>query len=159
MKNTFVAFLLLLFVVIPGIAQKVGKEDEEQSLKRKDVPKAILTAFEQAYPKAKIIGYSKESDEGKTVYEIESKDGTVSRDATYADDGTVVSIEESFPYAGLPDAVHSAVTKDYPKARVGICEKVTKGTTIQYEVHLKSGKKNVEIVFDSDGKLVTKENK
>lgn len=132
---------------------------QEQSLKKKDVPKAILAAFQQSYPKATIKGYAKETDEGTVVYEIESMEGNIHRDVTYTADGTVATIEESLPYAELPEPVRNAVTKEYPKAKVSMCEKVTNGSTTQYELVVRSGKQKNELVYNADGSLVTKEKK
>ncbi len=132
---------------------------QEQPVKKKDVPKIVLATFQQSYPKATIKGYAKETDEGTVVYEIESMEGTVHRDVTYTADGSVATIEESLPYADLPELVRNAVTKDYPKAKVSMCEKVTKGSTIQYELVVRSGKQKNELVYNTDGSLVTKEKK
>jgi hypothetical protein len=40
-------------------------EDKEQQLAREDVPVAVLAAFEEAYPKAAIKGFTKEEKDGK----------------------------------------------------------------------------------------------
>ena len=159
MKKIAVSLLLVSLLAIPSMAQKSEKGDEEQTIKRKDVPKAILAAFVKSYPKAKVKGYSKETEEGKTVYEIESKEGTAARDVLYAADGTVISIEESLSYSELPDAVRNTITKEYPKAKASKCEKIIKGSITEFEVLLKSGKENVEVVIDSAGNVAEKEQK
>lgn len=132
---------------------------QEQSLKKKDVPKAIMTAFKTSYPKATIKGYSKETDQGTVVYEVESVEGTTHRDITYTADGAVVSFEESLAYKDLPQPVRDALMKEYPKAKVSICEKVIKGSTTQFELLVKSGKQKLELVYNADGTLAEKEKK
>ena len=159
MKKLHIALLLILLFAIPSMAQKNGEGEEEQSIKRKDVPKAVLAAFEKSYSKATVKGYSRESEEGKTVYEIESKEGTINRDILYAADGTLISVEETLPYAQLPDAVRNTIAKEYSKAKVSKCEKLIKGSTTEFELHLKSGKKNIEVLLDAGGKVVKKESK
>ena len=47
---------------------------------KKDVPEAVLSSFTKMYPQATVITYSREIREGKTCYELESKDGTTKRD-------------------------------------------------------------------------------
>jgi hypothetical protein len=152
----FAATLLLLFAVLAfGAAQT--NEAQESTVKKSAVPKAVLAAFEKAYPHATVKGYAKEVEGGKAEYEIESREGAVSRDVSYAEDGTVLSVEESLPFAALPEAVRAAIAKEFPKQTASACEKVTKGSATQYEVVLKSGKKRTEAVFNADGTLVTKE--
>jgi hypothetical protein len=131
----------------------------EQTLKKKDVPKAVLEAFAKAYPKAKAMGYAKEM-EGKTVvYEIESEEGTVTRDVLYDTKGNVLELEESITKDELPQAIKDAIAKDYSKANITKYEKLTKGETTQYEIHIKSGKKSSEVLFDANGKLVEQSKK
>ena len=153
------ALLSLLVLLAAAISQAYPQEEQEQSIKKKDVPKPILEAFEKAYPKAMITGYSKETDKGVTSYEIESKEAGVHRDVQYAPDGTLIVVEESMPYAKLPDAVRNAVTKEYPKGKVTHCEKLSKTALTQYEVALKSGKQKYEVVFNSDGTIAETEKK
>jgi hypothetical protein len=132
---------------------------QEQSLKKKNVPKAILDAFQASYPKATLKGYSKEKDKETVVYEVESVEGKIHRDVSYTVDGAVISVEESLPYDKVPQPVRDALLKEYPKAKVSMCEKVTKGETIQYELLVRSGKQKYELVFNTDGTIVEKEKK
>ena len=130
---------------------------QEQSITKKDVPKAVLAAFEKFFPKAHLKGFSKEMDEGRTLFEIESVEGKVNRDVTYTADGTLVSVEETVPVSEFPNSVRTALAKDFPKARISKSEKITKGQTVQYEVVLAVGEKHFEVVYDSSGKVVEKE--
>ncbi len=159
MKTSIFTVVLLLALTLPVFPQNKANEESEQSLKRKDVPKTILAAFEQSYPKAKVQGYSKETDKGKTVYEIESKEGKTARDVSYNEDGSLVSVEESIQYSELPETVRGAIAKEYPKHKAVICEKIMKGTTTEFEVLLKSGKQKIEVVYNPDGSVVEKETK
>jgi hypothetical protein len=58
-----IAFCLLcaLALVASDAAQKkepAKEQESEKKLARKEVPAAVLAAFERAYPKAKILGYT-----------------------------------------------------------------------------------------------------
>lgn len=130
---------------------------QEETLQKKDVPQAVLKAFEQAYPMAKMKGLSREREKGKVAYEIESVEGKVHRDVTYNPEGSLISVEESFTFEELPQAVRDAIAKEYPKAKVLQCEKIIKGSSTQFEVVLKSGKAKYEVVFEPDGRIVEKE--
>ena len=155
MKHQVILATLLLAFALPTFAQK--EMSHEQAVKKGQVPKVILAAFEKAYPKAKVKGYSKETDAGKVVYEIESKEGTVARDVSYDSEGNLLSVEETLPFSNLPKAVQDASKKEFPKSKIAKCEKVVKGTTTQYELVFRSGKNVHEVVFDPDGKVMEKE--
>lgn len=154
-KKAFAVSVILLSIALPCIAQESAAG--EQAIEKSDLPAAILTVFEKSYPNAKIIGCSKETQKDTVVYEIESKDGKINRDIIYGENGTVISLEESLPFSALPKAVQNGIRKEFPKFRLIRCEKSVEGTTTQFELVLKSGKKSYEVVFDGDGKMTQKE--
>lgn len=129
----------------------------EKKLTRKQVPAAVLTAFEKAYPAATVKGYSKEVEKGKVYFEIESMDGKTGRDVLYNADGTVAEVEESMAAGDLPAAVRAAVVKEYPKGTISKAEKTTRGNDVTYEVHLMIGKSKHEVVVDPNGKVIKHE--
>jgi glycine cleavage system H lipoate-binding protein len=141
--------VLSLFLVLTVVAQ-------EKKISQKNVPPAVLAAFEKAYPHAKIKGTSTEVEHGKTYFEIESVDGTQARDILYLADGTVVEIEEAVAAGALPGAVKSAISEEFVKAKITKAEKTTKGTEISYEVHISLGSKRGSIVVDPTGKVLEK---
>jgi len=130
---------------------------QEKKISKKDLPQAVLAAFEKAYPKATIKGLSQEVENGKTYYEIESIDGKTTRDLLYLSDGSVTEIEEGLSVAELPPPVKAALLKEYPKGKVVKAEKTTKGTTVTFEMKVSSGKTNAELVVDPSGKVVKNE--
>lgn len=146
-------FCILVFSIV------IGSVAGERAIKKQAVPKAVLTAFHAAYPAAVVKGYAMEDDSGAVRYEIESTEGAIHRDITYSADGTAVSIEESIPYTSLPERVRNTITKSYPKGKVSVCEKVTKGSVTQFEILLTSGKKNIELILTADGSIQKTEKK
>ena len=149
---TAALFFLSAFCLSMSFAQ-------EQSIKKKEMPKGILASFQKAYPKAKTVGFSKETDEGEVFYEIESTEGTIHRDVTYAADGSLLSVEETLPLDQLPEPVRSTISNEYPGAKVTRCEKVTKPSSTEFEVVVSSGKQNYELVLSEDGTVLKKETK
>ena len=117
------------------------------------LPPAVESAFKAAYPTATITQVSKEKEGGQDTYEVESVDKGVRRDVEYKPDGTLIDVEEEIAASDLPQAVASAITARYPKATLVKREKVTKGSTVTYEVQLKNGPKEVELT--PDGKWVS----
>ncbi|MBI3484618.1 MAG: PepSY-like domain-containing protein [Acidobacteria bacterium] len=130
-------------------------EDGEMKITKKDVPAAVIAAFEKAYPKATMKGFSKEVEKGQTLYEIESVEGKMTRDATYAADGKVHAVEESVEMKDVPTAVQQALEKKYPKAKIRVAEKVMEGTSVGYEFKVTTAEgKKAEVKFDASGKEV-----
>ncbi len=127
---------------------------EDKKISKKEVPVAVLTAFKKACPHAKILGLSKEVEEGKIFYEIESMDGTKRRDLLYTADGTVAEIEETVAASELPEAVKVAVQNEYPEGKIAKAEKLTRGSMEGYEIHIVSGKKKHELLIDPRGKIL-----
>ena len=120
------------------------------------LPATITTAFKKSYPNATIRGTAKETEGGKTVYEVESVDKGQARDLMYNVDGTVISIEEEMNAADLPAQVTAALKKLHPKATITAAEKLTEGTKIEYELQIK-GAAVTSVAFMPDGTLVPPE--
>ena len=129
---------------------------QEKKITAKDVPAAVISAFKTAYPNATIRGYAREKENGKVLYEIESREGTTTRDVLYNPDGTVAEIEESIAATDLPLEVQQALKEKFPKAVITKVEKTTAGDKVSYEIVARQGKKRVTIEFDSSGKVLTK---
>jgi hypothetical protein len=127
---------------------------QEKKLSVKQLPTPVQSAFHKQYPSAKIKGASSEVENGKTVYEVESVDGKISRDLLYLEDGSAIEIEESIALQALPEAVSNALRVEAGKGKIGKAEKLTKGESIQYEFVITSGKNRREVVIDPSGKIV-----
>src|SRR6266446_2059841 len=126
---------------------------QETKIAAKNVPAEVIAAFKATYPNATIRGYSREKENGKTYYEIESRDGRVSRDVLYNPDGTVAEIEETVDVKDLPAEVRQTIHTHYPKGVITKAEKTVAGNKVSYEVRIKHGKKWVTMELDSSGKL------
>jgi len=129
----------------------------EKKISKKELPDSARTAFGRAYPLAKILGASKEMEEGKTLYEIESTDGTTRRDVLCKADGTLVEIEETVALSDLPDHVKATIQKESSGKKISKIEKLIRGQTVEYEIHMVRGKKKYELLLDSEGKVVRPE--
>jgi biopolymer transport protein ExbD len=131
------------------------EEAGETKITKKDMPAAVIAAFEKAYPKATMKGFSKEVEKGQTVYEVESVEGKMTRDATYAADGKVQAVEESVEMKDVPAAVQQALEKKFPKAKIRVAEKVMEAGSVGYEFKVTTAEgKKAEVKFDANGKEV-----
>ena len=62
----------------------------DSDLSKDQIPKAVLEAFQSAYPKARGIEYDLEMENGKKVYEIEFKNGRRRLVLHYLEDGSLI---------------------------------------------------------------------
>ena len=124
---------------------------QEVKLKRKQVPRAVIAAFQSTYPQAIMRGFAREKENGKVYYEVESVEGTTTRDVLYNPDGIVAEVEESMAVGDLPPAASEALRAKYPAAVITKAEKIVRGDITEYEAHARVGKKRVSMEFDANG--------
>jgi len=148
----------MLAALILGVSINASAEGKKKFTK-KDLPAAVTSAFEKAYPKAAIKGVSKEMENNTTYYEIESIEGATKRDLLYTADGTIAEIEESIEDKDIPETVAKTLKSDYGKYTIEKSEKIMKGSDTRYEFVVKKGKNRSEIVLDGSGKAVKTEKK
>ena len=147
-----IAVALTLYGQAPP-QKKPGKEATERADKKDKAPQAVLDNFKKQYPNASIRNISSEKQAGRTVYEIESMDGTQRRDLIYEADGKVISTEELIPNAQIPKTVVEALAAKYPKSAIVSAERLTDKDGMRYEVILKINGKNTSVEVDPSGKM------
>jgi uncharacterized membrane protein YkoI len=132
----------------------------EKELSKGQVPKAVIDAFEKAYPNAKELEFEEETFEGKTAYEVEYKENGMEYEFLYSADGVLLQKEEEIDGKSLPATVAQAIQQAYPKAGIKEVEKLMKpdGTITGYEVEIKAAGKEVELELDTGGKILKTEN-
>jgi hypothetical protein len=150
--GSIVVFALLACAcnVDSAYAQKKGK------FTAKDLPAAVSAAFQKAYPKAKILGASTETEKGVKYYEVESKDGSMRRDLLYTQDGKVYETEETVAPGDLPETVKAALLKELPNAKILKAEKTTRESAVEYEMAVTVKGKKYSISIDPAGKILEK---
>jgi hypothetical protein len=148
--STLLSAALLTFPL--GLAAK--------DISKKQVPQAVLDAFEKAYPNAKDMEYEEEQRNGKTYYEVEYQENKKQYDALYTPDGTLIEKEEEMALSEAPEAVIQAVKKEYPSGKLKKkAEKVmdAQGNLTSYEIEVKEGGKEWDVYTDVNGKIIRKE--
>ena len=122
MKTQFwITTILTTFLIAFGLANASAKE-----VSKHEVPKAVLEAFEKAYPNAKEVEFEKEIFEGKAAYEVEYKENGREYEILYNSDGVILQIEETLDVKALPEPIIQAISKAYPKATIEDAERVIK---------------------------------
>jgi uncharacterized membrane protein YkoI len=151
-----VAGLLLLAAVAPAEDKDkkgAGKVDLDK------VPKKVLDAVKARFPGAEITSASKETADGKVVWDIELKQKGRKYEMDIQEDGTVLEVEKELVGKEVPKAVLKALRAKYPKATIQVVMEVNlvkgkKEVPDHYEVTLETAdKKTLEVVVSLDGKI------
>ena len=121
------------------------------------LPPAIEAAFKQKWPNAVAKNVSKETDAGKTVYEVESVDAGRRRDINFYADGTIILYEEELKASEVPAVVLEAVAKRYPKSKVTLWERLytIKDNSANYELGITGAGSVKEVILTPDGSWVS----
>lgn len=133
--------------------KRPASADQEHTLRSSEVPAAVREAFRHAYPTAHATKYSSEVENGKTLYEVASRDGDVRRTLELAADGTILEVETQVAPADLPPAVRTAAEAN--GAHIVLAERVVAGhdTTYEFKIQGRRG----ELKLRPDGRPVPPE--
>lgn len=143
--------MLLLAVFV------VKAEEEKVALDK--LPQGVIDAVKAKFPKAKLVGASKEEEKGKTVFEVTIKNGKRSIDVTLTTAGKILTIEKEINAKRLPKVVKEALDAKYPNAKIKLAEEISKPDTVAaYEmVIVTADAQNLEVSFDPQGKFLAEE--
>lgn len=130
---------------------------DEEKVPLDKVPAAVMKTVKDRFPKAEIKEASKETEDGKTLYEVSLRHEGHNYDVTLGEDGVIREVEKEIAAADLPKTVADAVKAKYPKATIEKAEEITKGDAKRFEVLLKDGDKSRELVLDPAGKILEDE--
>jgi len=124
------------------------------------IPKKVMDGLKAKFPKAEIQKWTKETEGGIVVYDIEFKQEGRKLEADIKEDGSIHNWERAITAKDLPVAAMKAVQKRYPGSKIGEVMAITevkagKETSGGYEVVLETaGKKTVEVTVTSNGKIL-----
>ncbi len=133
---------------------------DEMDIPLDQVPKAVSDAAKAKFPGAIWRGAAKETEDGKTTYELMLTYQDHKMDVSFEANGTLVVVETELREADVPAVVAKAVKDKYPGAKVELIESVKKGPELKkeadyFEFHLMTAdKKEVEVEVDSQGKIL-----
>ena len=133
-----------------------GASAQEGSSKLQVLPAAVRQAVEKetrgdgVRPAAVIKNVSKETENGKTVYEVETTVNGRTRDMVFAADGAVLVVEEQASLDSIPEAARRAAEKR-GAGTITTVELVKTGSTVTYEAIVVASGKKTEVVVNADG--------
>jgi hypothetical protein len=158
--TTWLAVGLVVAVAAPALRA------QEEKVPLDKVPGAVADAVKKRFPKAEVLGSTKEPDDaGKTVYEVQIKDQGHKIDMTVTPEGALVSIERTIEEKDLPKKAAATLREKWPGAKYEIIEEVIhvkdgKESLDYYEVLMATAdKKKMEACVTADGKVTKTEEK
>jgi uncharacterized membrane protein YkoI len=146
LRKASVAFLAGLVVAGVGAAQ-------EKKIKKSDLPPAVEKTAAEVSKDATIRGFSRETENGKTTYEVEMLVSGHTKDVEVDANGAILEIEEQVAMDSLPDRVKAGLTAKAAGGKILKVESLTKkGKLVAYEAKIESAGKKSEIQVGPDGK-------
>lgn len=130
---------------------------QEKKPKPSEVSPALTAAATKRFPGAQISNWSKETEDGKTTFEVSVKDASGKRDAVFLEDGAFVATEEKIPISAIPPVVKKAILDKYPNATFRAAEKVShESGDSDYEIDLAKAA-HKEVTVSAGGKILKEE--
>jgi uncharacterized membrane protein YkoI len=149
-------------VVLAVAVRSADEKKRAEKIAPDKLPKAVVDTINARLPGAEITSAEKETEDGKVVYDIELKHKGRKYEMDVLEDGTPIEIEKEVPLKDVPAAAARALKEKYPDATVQAVMEVNKvkgrtETPDHYEVTLKVGGKEREVLVSLDGKSVKTE--
>jgi uncharacterized membrane protein YkoI len=122
-------------------------------LKLENAPRAVQDAVKEQTKSATFSRLTREKENGKTTYEIETRiNNGKTRVITVDDKGTVLEVEEETDLDNIPPAAKAALQERAAGGTIRKVEVLTQGSLVNYEatIHTKAGR-NIEIAVKADG--------
>jgi len=96
MFKTIASLLVVSMIGVTAAFSATARDREESAEKRvsfEQLPRAVKTAIHKATKRAKIGEIEKQSEDGKTVYEVEASRSGVAFELTFDEHGTLINFE------------------------------------------------------------------
>ena len=116
-----------------------------------NVPEVVKKSFTSQYPNVDKVEWGIEN---AGEYEAEFKLGKVEMSVVLDSLGAVLETETKIVETELPQAVKSALTKDFSGYKIENVVKANVKDSVFYEINVEKGKVESEIMFDVNGKLL-----
>ena len=142
-KTTIITAAALVFMVNTASAQKV---------KETEVPKAVVTSFQNNFKGVKVEKWEKEKDGG---YEAEFDLNKIETSATFSADGKLQETEQEIKVSTLPKPISDYIAKNYIGHKITEAAKITDASgKMMYEAEIKKGKEEKDLIFDESGNFI-----
>jgi uncharacterized membrane protein YkoI len=145
MKPAILPFLTLMAVSALAAANQIRFEA---------MPGAVQRAALLEMHSGILQGCSTDTENGRTIYEVETLTSNGKRVLSFDASGNLVEAEEQIPLAAVPPAAPKGLKKQAAGGTIRSVESVKRGNTTGYEaVVIKNGKRR-EVAVDVNGNPV-----
>ena len=149
-----VGVICLGFSLVVGCASMRHEDDaHERVIAMADAPAAVQASIRSAVGNNHLDSLTKETDDGKVVYEANFKANEMKHSVKIAETGEVLEEEMDVQAGDLPSVVREAVMKKYPGAEIARAEMAKSKGETNYEVHVTVGNAKHEVVVEPNGKI------
>jgi len=138
----------ILVVLAMGVAIT---QVNAQKINAKDVPINVKSSLAKTYA-VKDVDWSKEGANYEAGFEQKGTEISVVLDGN----GSILETEQEIKKSELPAAIHDLLKKDYTTYEIEETSKIEAKGEITYEVEVEKGKQTFDLIFDVNGKLLTK---
>jgi len=150
--NRLTSLTALAFFTLP-----LTSNADEDKITREQLPRAVVKSVESKFPQGKIKEATKETEEGKTTYEVDLQVDDQKVEVKLGENGTILEIEKEIPVSRVPKAVSDAVKAKYADAEFKEAEEVLEGETTTFEIVISSDGAMRELKLAVDGKILEDE--
>ncbi len=154
-KTSILSTAILGIVVCSAFAR-----DDEVKVPLDQLPKAVRETVKNKFPDGDLKGASKETENGKTSYEVSLVAKKAKIDVMLTAEGKITAIEKVIEVSDLPKAVAASLKTKYPQGTVQSAEQISDGddAITAYEVIVElADKKKLEVKVGPDGKVMNEE--
>lgn len=155
---------LATLISLVAFAAGAARADEE-AIALDKLPEPVKKLLSTRFAKAEKIKASKETENGKTTYEVEVKSKGEELELTIDPEGKLLAIEKDIDVDELPKAVTDAIAAKYPGAKIKSAE-ITIDTTgdkekvAYFDAEIETAdKKTLEVEATLEGKILKAEAK
>jgi uncharacterized membrane protein YkoI len=142
---------VLLFAALSLEAMLAGQE-QEKKIQRADLPPTVEKTVAAQSQGATIKGFSQETENGQTYYEVEMMVSGHSTDVLIDKDGVIVEVEEQVAFDSLPATVKEGLQSKTGQGKIVKIESLTKhDKLVAYEAKVQADGKKKEVQVGPDG--------
>lgn len=142
MKKQVLTLLMLCF----------GGSLMAQDIPSSEVPNAVKNAFTKEFSNPRDVEWEKKGE----YYNVEFEIGRNDHELWITPSGQIVRHKEELSSSELPAAIKNKISANHKGYRIDDVDKLTMGNKALYKVEIKNGQKEMDLIFDKDGKSYEK---
>ena len=125
----------------------------ERRLTMEDLPGPVQKAVREHTKGLEVIEIEEETEDGKTLYEVEARVDGKTRDIVFDAAGKVIEDEMEVALGSIPEPARTALSQAAGGGEIQKVEAVTKDGITVYEAKIKKDAKASEVVVAADGTI------